>query len=78
MQRLADAIVARGLATPAVLLLEALKPWGFACGQALLLLNPLVGAPRIAGQEVVDLLEDRRNVEMLLAAIEQRRSGQAL
>ncbi|MHB1296222.1 MAG: hypothetical protein ACYC4R_14670 [Anaerolineae bacterium] len=78
IQELASGIVARGLAAPAMLLLEVLKPWGFACGQALLLLNPLVGAPQIAGQSVADLLEDRRNVELLLAAIAQRHSGQAL
>ncbi|MHB0858501.1 MAG: hypothetical protein ACYC5M_13160 [Anaerolineae bacterium] len=70
---LASRVVERGLATPAVLLLELLKPWGFMCGQALLLLNPLVGKPQISGRSVVDLLEDRQNVELLLAAIEQRR-----
>lgn len=41
IERLANALHARHLATPAVLMLELLKPWRFVIGQILLMSEPL-------------------------------------
>lgn len=57
------------------MLLEVLKPFGFALSQLLLLADPLLSpfAPGV-GRHYADLLEDRRNIDRLQAALEGPRS----
>jgi hypothetical protein len=76
LHRLALIITQKGLVTPAILVLEMLKPLGFACSQAWLLVDPLLSS--LTGdvcRRYVPLLEDRRNLERLLEALEARRSA---
>lgn len=72
--RLADAVVRRGLATPAVLVLDSAQPLAFAGSQALVFLEPLVRAFLEAPDYdlLIRLLEDRDRVEALIEAIEAR------
>jgi hypothetical protein len=74
-QRLADDLVARHLATPAVLCLEMLKPLGVLGSGLLTLAEPFLGPWQRDGRRWADLLEDRDQIEALLAAIEARRKG---
>ena len=65
----------RGLATPAILLLELLKPLSFLGSQLLIVADPLLEAlVGNAGRRYARLLEDRRNVDRLLQALEARQS----
>jgi hypothetical protein len=76
LQRLALVITQKDLVTPAIMLLEMLKPLGFVCGQAWLLIDPLLSPwTGDAGRRYGPLLEDRRNLERLLKALESRRSA---
>ena len=73
IESLAQAVLRHGLQTPAVWFLEMHKPLGFIGAQALLFFEPILGA--FAGdaaiREVALLLEERENVERLLARLEQ-------
>ncbi len=62
----------RRLVTPAILLLEVVKPFGFLIGQALLLGEPLLGFLFDSAQitNYADLLGDRAGVERLIARLE--------
>jgi len=74
--RLADWILRHRLVTPAVLLLEANKPFSFLGSQALWMLQPLLG-PAIGHERVAvyaRLLEDSTSVERLLECLELRRT----
>jgi hypothetical protein len=72
VERLAARIESWGLQSPAVLLLEANKPFSFLGSQALLLCQPLL---RAFGQddtasEWAEALEDRSTVEQIIRRLE--------
>jgi hypothetical protein len=73
LDRLAKAVVERGMEAPAIILLETVRPLNFLTGQAMLAAWPLV---RMAAdgedyREVAESLEDRRMLGNLVARIEQ-------
>lgn len=74
VERLAGEAVRRRLALPALLVLETGKPLAFAGSQALVFLEPLVRAFLNPSDYdlFVKLLEDRRQVERLIQALEAR------
>ena len=76
-------IVAQGLRSPALLFIETAKPLALIGGQALLVLQPLLGAfgPMLGltvGEdtlsEYVALLEDSASIDRLLERLEARRA----
>ena len=71
---LATRIVRRRMTAPAVVFLESVRPISRLAGQALLCASPLLSLFVMAGRidTVCDMLEDRRNIERLLEAIERR------
>jgi hypothetical protein len=73
LHQLAEAVVRRGLETPAVFFLELNRPLTFLAGQAthvlMPFLAPLVGVGRM--QEVSRLLDDPRSIDRLLERIER-------
>ena len=73
IDRLAQKVSRWGLTAPAILFLEANKPFSFIGSQALLFFQPLLGF--LLGDEVIggyaQLLEDPANVERLLQLLEQ-------
>ena len=73
IDRLVNWIRARGLAEPAVLLLEASKPLLPIGSQALLLVQPLLGwlGNERDLNEYVELFEDPAGVERLLTRLER-------
>jgi hypothetical protein len=75
LDRLTQLIVGRGLTLPALLLLQATRPFSFVASQGLLLCEPVLGffyeSPRIA--EYADLLADRANIDRLVARLEDDR-----
>lgn len=69
---IARRLKSRHLAMPAVLLLEAHKPFGFMASQAMLLLEPLVEwfwGPT-SWRDCAAILEDPQGVEQLLEELE--------
>ena len=79
IETLAGRIEGMGLATPAILMLEANKPLSFLGSQALLVLQPLLGfaVGDTATEEYAALLEDRDNVERLILRLERQASNHA-
>ncbi len=75
----AAAIARRRLAAPAVVLLECLKPVAFLGSQVMHVLGPFVGLAGPAGDwdRLAGLLEQRANVERLLAHLETAAAPQA-
>lgn len=77
IEQIAQWVHKRQLHVPAIFLLEMHKPVTFLASQGLLLssgfLAPLFGPHRL--QEVVQLLEDRENIERLLARLEALARG---
>ncbi|MFP3904392.1 MAG: hypothetical protein ACLFWB_09145 [Armatimonadota bacterium] len=79
LDRLADVLVRRSLATPAIFILEAGKPLSFVASQSMLFFEPFLEAFFPAGDYhiVAEALEDRENVEWFIqrleAAEEERR-----
>jgi hypothetical protein len=73
IDRLAQKVSRWGLTAPAILFLEANKPFSFIGSQALLFFQPLLGF--LLGDEVIggyaQLFEDQANVERLLQLLEQ-------
>lgn len=73
INRLAQKISSWGLTAPALLFLEANKPFSFIGSQALLFFQPLLGF--LLGDEIIggyaQLFEDQANVERLLRLLEQ-------
>jgi len=73
LERIAQGIVRRGMAAPAVLFLELNKPLSFVASQSLIVLTPFL-APFVGIDNVhrySRLLERRENVERLIERIEQ-------
>jgi hypothetical protein len=73
LERIAQGIVSRGMAAPAVLFLEINKPLSFVASQSLIVLTPFL-APFVGIENVhrySRLLEKRENVERLIERIEQ-------
>ncbi|KPJ51755.1 hypothetical protein AMJ39_09355 [candidate division TA06 bacterium DG_24] len=72
LDKLARMIVERGLVTPAIFLLESMKPLSFIGSQVLVFLEPMVKSVFTVKEydEYTRLLEDRSNVERLLQRIE--------
>ena len=73
LDRLAAAVVDRGMETPAIVLIDSIRPVSFLAGQTLHAVWPLV---RIAGdfkdyEAVAGALEDRQMLERLALRIER-------
>jgi len=77
LERVADAVVHRGMATPAVLLLESVGPMNFLGSQALHFLTPILDVvfPERDVERVACLLERRDTLARLAALIEARAQG---
>jgi len=73
LERLARAIVDRGMETPAIILLETVRPLNFVTGQTMLAAWPLIKMAHdwIDYREVAKALEDRRTLGDLAARIEE-------
>jgi len=74
IERLADAIVRRGMSAPAILFLESVLPLNYVASQALTFLQPFLSVcfnPADC-ERVARLLERRRTLELLVNAIENR------
>lgn len=77
LREVAAKVVRRGLATPAVLWLESLRPVSFLGSQAMHFLDPFVQVlgGGIAFGRLAAILEERRNLERLLEHIEDLARG---
>ena len=77
LERAADAIVRRGMATPAVLFLESVGPMNFLGSQALHFLTPMLDVvfPQRDVERIACLLERRDTLTRLAALIEARAQG---
>jgi hypothetical protein len=73
LERLAQKLSRCGLTAPAILFLEANKPFSFIGSQVLLFFQPLLGF--LLDDEIIggyaQLFEDQANVERLLHLLEQ-------
>jgi len=78
MDRLAAKIVERRMGAPAILFLESVKPVSFLGNQALIFFQPIVQSVFEFKHydEVVEILEDRQNLEYLLKKIESLEAAQ--
>lgn len=76
MERVADAIVKRGMAAPATMFLEAMGPMNFLGSQALHFLAPIIDCAFNAKEveQVARLLERRDSISGLIAIIEAKSS----
>jgi hypothetical protein len=79
LQRVADAVVKRGMASPATLFLESLGPMNFLGSQALHFLNPILEFAFDVKEleQVARLLERRDTISRLIALIEEKSSPRA-
>lgn len=73
--QLAERLTRRGLAAPAIMALEVFQPWAFVGSQFLLAVEPLLGRWGRAGRRYASLLEERRHVQALIAALERYREA---
>ncbi len=73
LERLAQSIVDRGMETPAIILLESVRPLNFVTGQTMLAAWPLIKMAHdwTDYREVATALEDRRMLGDLTARIEE-------
>ncbi|MBW2276690.1 MAG: hypothetical protein JRF63_04305 [Deltaproteobacteria bacterium] len=73
LERIAEAVVSRGMETPAIVFLEAATPLSFLGSQAMFALWPFVKLASIEAdyREVARALEDRRSLRMLATRIEE-------
>jgi len=74
MERVADAIVSRGMAAPATVFLESMGPMNFLGSQALHVLTPIIEFAFNAREveQVARLLERRDSIPRLIACIEAK------
>ncbi|HXF93465.1 MAG TPA: hypothetical protein VNK46_11965 [Nitrospiraceae bacterium] len=74
LERVADAVVQRGMATPATVFLESVGPMNFLGSQALHVLTPILelafSTKEVA--QVAHLLEHRETIPRLIALIEAK------
>ncbi|WP_455389215.1 hypothetical protein [Petrachloros mirabilis] len=74
MERMADAIVKRGMAAPATVFLESIGPMSFLGSQALHFFTPIIEVSFNAKEveQVARLLERRESAALLIALIEAK------
>ena len=79
LERVADAVVKRGMAVPATVFLESLGPMNFLGSQALYFLTPIVEWAFQAKEveQVARLLERRDTISRLIVLIETKSTPQA-
>ncbi|HEU4683324.1 MAG TPA: hypothetical protein VFS39_02320 [Nitrospira sp.] len=79
MDRLAAAVVKRGMAAPATIFLESMGPMSFLGSQALHMLTPIVdwALETREMEQVACLLERRDTIPRLIALIERKSSEEA-
>ncbi len=79
LERMADAVVKRGMAAPATVFLESLGPMNFLGSQALYFLTPIVEWAFQAKEieQVARLLERRDTIARLIAVIETKSAPSA-
>lgn len=79
IEGVAQRIESMGLATPAILMLEAHKPLSFLGSQALLILQPILtfALDPQTSSDYAALLEDRQNVELLIQRLERGENSRA-
>ncbi len=73
ISKLAEKVVSRGMAVPAIFFLDMMKNLSFFGGQLMVFFGPIITA-FISSQsyyKFAELLEDRNNVEFLLVEIER-------
>ena len=79
LERMADAVVKRGMAAPATIFLESLGPMNFLGSQALYFLTPIVewafNAKEV--EQVARLLERRDTISRLITIIDTKSAPQA-
>jgi hypothetical protein len=78
LNRIADAVVRRGMATPATVALESVGPMNFLGSQALHILAPFLELAfnHVELERVATLLERRATIPRLIAMIESQVAGQ--
>lgn len=74
IDKLADWTVRRGMTVPAIMLLEGAKPLSRVGSQVLVMFSPVVqlAFDKAYIDAMVELLDDRKNIELLLREIERR------
>ena len=79
LERVADAVVKRGMAAPATVFLESLGPMNFLGSQALYFLTPIIEWAFHAKEveQVARLLERRDTISRLITLIETKSAPQA-
>ena len=79
LERMADAVVKRGMATPATVFLESVGPMNFLGSQALHFLTPILEFTFNAKEveQVAHLLERRDTISRLIALIEAKSASNA-
>lgn len=79
LERVADAVVRRGMAAPATVFLESLGPMNFLGSQALYFLTPIIEWAFHAKEveQVARLLERRDTISRLISLIETKSAPQA-
>ena len=79
LERVADAVVNRGMAAPATVFLESLGPMNFLGSQALYFLTPIMewAFNLKEVEQVARLLERRETISRLLALIDTKSAPQA-
>ena len=79
LERVADAVVKRGMTAPAMVFLESLGPMNFLGSQALYFLTPIVewafNAKEV--EQVAQLLERRDTISRLITIIDTKSAPQA-
>ena len=79
LERVADAVVKRGMTAPATVFLESLGPMNFLGSQALYFLTPIVewafNAKEV--EQVARLLERRDTISRLITVIDKKSAPQA-
>ena len=74
LERVADAIVRRGMAAPTVMFLESMAPMNFLGSQALHFMHPIIELAFSANEveQVAGLLERRDTISRLITLIETK------